>query len=158
MQEIIFRGKRVDNREWIEGGYCICDGKTYIITFIRYMPDTRDWDEADYYENNKIYKNNLLEVIPETVGQYTGFQDENKVKIFEGDEITATWRAMREPNKIYKGVVAYCVGWCAYKICKKYNEIGEVLNEYRCEGMGYEKYSKFEVIGNIHDKEELKCN
>lgn len=63
MREILFRGKRIDNGEWVEGDLIhSLDGRIAI--------------SADDY---------LLEVQSETVCQYTGLTDRNGRKIFEGD-------------------------------------------------------------------------
>lgn len=65
-REILFRGKRQDNDEWVEGAYFPRDRT--IITFTN--PDTED---EDYM------------VFPETVGQYIGLNDMQDKPIFEGD-------------------------------------------------------------------------
>ena len=68
--EVLFRGKRVDNGEWVYG-YLLMDidtGKKYIAKNVV-----------------SVYTFTLIEVVAETVGQYIGFSDSDGTKIFEGD-------------------------------------------------------------------------
>lgn len=71
MREIIFRGKRVDNEEWVEGCYCRAKAMNLI------------GDEHFIMETS--VRGGAYSVDPETVSQYTGFTDKNGVKIFEDD-------------------------------------------------------------------------
>ena len=74
MREILFRGKRVDNAEWIEGFYVRCRGHNYILPV---YDEDHGFDER-YSE--------WVKVNPEMVCQYTGHKDDTGKRIFEGDE------------------------------------------------------------------------
>lgn len=136
MREILFRGKRKDTKEWIEGYLIIIDNHYWIV------------------KNSALYDNNpdgswklsviAFEVIPETVGQYTGLKDKNGKMIFEGD--------------IFRTAFPDCmavVTWDAE--CARF--IGYTLgNERKIVYVGrVDKHNRsaVEVIGNIHDNPEL---
>ena len=123
-REILFRGKRTDNGEWVEGYLCECHHK-----------DTGKYDYAiqEMFENGYI----MHEVIPETVGQYTGLTDKNGKKIFEGD--ICKHRSNYSGNTVIS-VVTYTDGHFLALVC---------------ENSGFELSEKLEVIGNIHDNPEL---
>lgn len=72
MRDYIFRGKRIDNGEWVEGFYVATLGKHCI--GVQTWQNSRDiitWHDVD----------------PETVGQFTGMHDKDNIPVFEGDEI-----------------------------------------------------------------------
>ena len=139
MREILFRGKRIDNGEWVYGNLVRgCDEKyAYIVEF-----------------GNRELCRNYVNVNPDTVGQYTGLKDKNGTKIFEGDMINPF------NDEIDKMVVEFRLG--QFLLCL-YGERG-YMAEYGWEEGNYVffeadpllSYSDdIEVVGNIHDSPEL---
>lgn len=126
-REILFRGKRTDNGEWIEG------------LVARYNPKFECANIVDDFES-------LVPVKTETVGQYTGLTDKNGKKIFEGDIVK---HYNHNPIKEYSediGRVFYYSKSCRFLRTSKLfpNDCPEI-----------ESYCEYEVIGNIYDNPEL---
>ena len=132
MQNGIYRAKRQDNGEWVEGYlYVLGKGSRYEETYILESLDERE----TIYD---VWKGANL-VTPETVGKFTGIHDVNNKNIFEGDIV----RAMMDfgPAGFIENTVP--IYWHnsndAWKFC-------------------YFDISTIEVIGNIYDNPELLGN
>ena len=124
MREILFRGKRTDNGEWVKGYLYI----THIGSH-----------EIGSYDAEINIERLTFDVIPETVGQYTGLTDKNGVRIFEGDIVSL----VKHDSLIYKVVYVPC----RYELVNSKGVNCFVLDIYKSENI--------EVIGNIHDNPEL---
>lgn len=137
IREMIFRGKRTDNGEWVYGYYTkaryFLNKKEMHIIF---EPDVEAFPHCEFtgYE----------EVLPETVGQYTGLTDKNGIKIFEGDIVHCVSKLDSADM-----VVIFECGQFRMILAEKYHE-------YQT-NVGYYDINCFakEVIGNIHDNPEL---
>ena len=132
MREILFRGKREDNGEWVYGDFC----KPCNIVFVE-----NGYDNVLKQDNIPVCGD--YEVIPETVGQYTG-TDKNGTKIFEGDIV-------REKDVIHDGEIQI-------KGEKYVVEFQKGCWTIRAEDDCWDflcTQDDLEVIGNIHDNPEL---
>lgn len=131
MREISFRGKRLDNGEWVIGfitAACDCAGRLYFIE-----QPALDLD----------YCNHSYEVDFNTIGQYTGMLDKNGIKIFEGDIVYFSDRS----DGVGYGVVRYNENEAEFEI--------EFDNIYESLGRRYYYSKDIKVIANIYDNPEL---
>lgn len=78
-REILFRAKRKDNGEWMEGYYVLCRGCHYILPIFN--------NDALYHGYDERY-DEWIEIEPSTVCQYTGLTDKKDLKIYENDFIS----------------------------------------------------------------------
>ncbi|APH12644.1 hypothetical protein ASJ33_05500 [Dehalococcoides mccartyi] len=139
-REIKFRGKRVDTGEWVFGYFAyISDGTTEH----KKIPVIFTGDTGyNLYEELVIKR---FEVIPETVGQYTGLKDKNGKEIYEGDIATIAWHPEEPLKKIKNLWVVRYSGW-------KFNA---EPNRETLKPLGSTYAEVLEVIGNIYDNPEL---
>lgn len=144
MREILFRGKRIDNGEWVEGAY-YAEPYTDKVFVIRWNSTGMGFNE-------------FIEVAKDTVGQFTGLKDKNGKYIFEGDIV----HYLYEPGKGY---------WNADQLSViDFRGTGFHMNgimgtnKYACMrgwlisipyNQDAENKPEFEVVGNIHDNSEL---
>ena len=147
MREILFRGKRLDNGEWIKGYYAEVDPldirsrKRKNIHVILPVPTTCKWSNKYFYS--------VLEILPETLGQYTGVKDANGTMIFEGDIIQVT-----HFTRTKKYLVNFSLdrgGWFPFANGDGCGCCEEDTEAPSGDGIAFDA----EVIGNIHDNPEL---
>ena len=126
MREILFRGKRIDNGEWVYGQYA-------------YLLNART-------EDGEPIKHMIVDgtpfgqtVDPTTIGQYTGLTDKNGKRIFEGDIIFDPHPSIQKP---------YTVIWFSGSFVRRTKD-GHYLS------LSVLNCNEFEVIGNVHDNPEL---
>ena len=139
MRDILFRAKRIDNGEWVEGNLILTpkadeDFKAIIIPF----DDNGEYTEG--VNDNDLGFETWYKVDMTTICQYTGLTDKNGNKIWENDVVE--YRDCTNEK--------YVVAWEASKAMFEHQQ-------YSCSIMNFDELSgmEIEVIGNIFDNAEL---
>jgi uncharacterized phage protein (TIGR01671 family) len=155
MREIKYRAKRVDNGEWVYGYYVKHETRQTCpmgndklsqdeIKHLIVVDSFADWNMPKTLQG--------IEVIPETVGQFTGLKDKNGVEIYEGDIclLTNTYKGANSKSTVE---IAF-EGW---GFVGKWSE-EESPTGYMCNPLRSYNFPVvlIEVIGNIHDNPELR--
>ena len=136
MREILFRGKRTDNGgQWVYGYFFKSWGNCYILHgTVNGVPV-------------------MVEVVPETIGQFTGLKDKNGTNIFEGDILRIAIIKDSDDEIEYKfGSVEFSTRSLEYIIRSKEGLVcgfNSILNS-----AGFYEFG-LEVVGNIHDNKDL---
>ena len=140
MREILFKAKRVDNGEWIEGQSLIKMIKPDGLYIASTKPNSVVVTMGENTDN--IYKLNttndgepiMFKIIPETLGQFVEREDTSGTKIFEGDKVEI--------------ITSNNVGdTCITRVTVSFDD----LNTLNAINYSHEIY----IIGNIHDNPEL---
>lgn len=154
IRDIIFRGKRLDNGEWVESGSLLRTKNEETGEFLIFLGSAKPAVYIFNTEKDIVSATSLDECVyyrvdPTTVCQFTGLTANGK-KIFEGDIVnilgnqeSADWK-----NVNYNALIAFLDGgFCAID--------GTIENycfrRYALARMDFD----LEVIGNIHDNPEL---
>lgn len=141
MRIIKFRGKRVDNDEWVVGDLLQVANEVFI------APSDGDWFDFIPWSKDNVFHlpSSTYQSIPDTVGQFTGLLDKNGTEIYEGDVIRSDgysgarhYVGYRKEEAMF---VAFIIGTTPQDYCGVYQHWIDDFNK--------------EVIGNIHDNPEL---
>lgn len=143
MREILFKAKRIDNGEWVEG-YLFDNGfdreeKKYFIGGL--IIEKYNGTACDEWDITGI---DFCEIDPETLCQFTGLCDKNGNKIWENDILMAHLDESYPEDVTYETVEWGVAGWVTHEADSADREY---LDEFDLE--------HFEVAGNIFDNKEL---
>lgn len=137
-REILFKAKRIDNGEWVEGYYVYCRKRHYILPVLN---KAIGFDERE---------DEWVEVDPDTLCQYTGLTDKNGRKIWEND-IVNCWTCIDIGDFAnYRVEIGY--------VEMNYGSFGlhRIQDDTYCRPFKdyFEGYN-LHIIGNIFDNPEL---
>ena len=134
MREILFRGRRLDNSEWVVG----------IFSYSKWYLNGEFTGEITYYIR-PVGTQDAFEIDVSTAGQYIGLTDKNGNRIFEGDIIKQIWHKSNERDKRSVGKIFFDERNFAYAAMDV--ETGEIIPIGRADADNWE----VERIGNVHE-------
>ena len=135
MREILFRAKRVDNGEWVEGYYTKLKWCNNIIHVV--IPEGAEIDSG-----NTLYE--VYEINPETICQYTGMVDKNGNRIWENDIVSAWSEGKYATGMVKQRIDGLYIIYPAYQ----HNEFWGLCPDKN-------RKTNVEVIGNVFDDKYL---
>ncbi len=134
MREILFKAKRIDNGEWVEGYY------------LRDQYYHRSGKDIIFYQKDSDWFTVYTDIIdPETLCQFTGLTDKNGKRIWENDIVTCQTKYGGDIGKVVFHNGKFCVLW---------NSTYHYPRNGKCKNY-YDINTKNLVKGNIFDNPEL---
>lgn len=145
MREILFRGKRIDNGEWVEGFY------------VGLRPNLQLMKPESCH---RIYGLNTMyyEIDPETICQYTGLKDKNGNRIWENDILKGfTYPFFCDGEFNYFAIVEWAEEYKYFFMYTMKNPTSIVRGISEGNSELFENFDSddWEVIGNTFDNLEL---
>ena len=138
MRDILFRGKRLDNEEWVYGSLLLIENLAYIY-------------DGNSCPSEVNFEYEFIAVDPATVGQYTGLKDKKKKGVYDGDILLLSdGKSHSEDVVVEHGLY----GWTFYnpQNATFYSDGSHTyLAVEHCRFM----FGTGVVIGNIHDNPDL---
>lgn len=143
MREILFRGKTKKGK-WVEGYYCPC-----VISGFPALPCIIGKERLD----NGIWE--PIQVIPESVGQFTGLTDKNGKKIFEGDIVVVRHKngEICSIGDVQFSCGVFGVEWVHTKESRSL--VGVFGQRHNLRRFDDNLIEEFEVVGNCWENPEL---
>lgn len=143
----LYRGKRIDNGEWVQGTPFFACGCCKMITAMAVHPE--------FVDEGNVYYAEGYPVDPDTVGECTGLTDKNGKLIFEGDAFVL--------DDEFVGVIIYqdgsfglqLYGWRGTYTESGFDECGGGWGIIETEPIYWDYVRDMQVVGNVHDVHAL---
>ena len=147
-ENIKFRAKRTDDGAWVYGDLAHV-----------HRINTKEQAEQSGRRTEPVVRVAYSDVDEDTIGQYTGFKDENGREIYEGDIVDWTFfytgnynGGAVECDTIVTGIIEWCQGGFILKVI---NNDFDDAGQYSISDLNTDTTSDVVVKGNIYDNKEL---